>query len=335
MELKWWWILLLGVLIGAAVLFFLVRYGNPAATLKTVAHAERLTALPRYQDRLRSYKRWLAVALVAAFVAAAALLVAASKPQSTATFEPELSNRDIMLCLDVSGSMVSTDQRLVKSFADLAKNFKGERIGLTIFDASAVMVFPLTDDYNFIVQQLKVAEKSLDPYNPDFDFFNGTYEGYGASLIGDGVASCVTAFPNKTADGRSRSMILATDNQLAGKPLFTLAEAAALAKKQDVRIYALDPVPGRTFRGGTPSDGLKAATATSNGAYYPLSGSADSFGGLDQSTVSDVVKQVQSTEAKIIKAPPRILVMDHPEVFLLIALFSAMVLVFALWRLRL
>ena len=38
-------------------------------------------------------------------------------------------NRDIMLCLDVSGSMAVTDQAILRSFADIVGGFQGERIG--------------------------------------------------------------------------------------------------------------------------------------------------------------------------------------------------------------
>lgn len=335
MGLIWWWVIPLGLLMGAAGLYFMLRHGGRMLGAVTVAHSERLTALPKYQELLRRYRFWLGVAIVSALIAAGALLIAGARPVSSSVQEPVLSNRDIMLCLDISGSMMSTDQHLVTSFEQLAKSFKGERIGLSVFDSSSVMVFPLTDDYTFVEEQLKTAAKSLDPENPNFDFFEGSYEGGGASLIGDGVASCVTSFSSAENDGRSRSIILATDNQLAGRPLFTLAEAAALAQKNKVRIYALDPTPQLSqAEGEVPSDGLRAAAATSGGSYYPLPESKQGVGTVDQATVNGVVGKIQATHAQQIKSPPRLLVIDRPEPFLLIAMFFSMVTACAMWRLR-
>jgi uncharacterized protein with von Willebrand factor type A (vWA) domain len=76
--------------------------------------------------------------------------VVAARPIAQKTIQPVSTNRDIMLCLDVSGSMTDVDKEIVSIFDKLADGFKGERVGLTIFNSSAVQVFPLTDDYRFI-----------------------------------------------------------------------------------------------------------------------------------------------------------------------------------------
>ena len=131
-----------------------------------MAHAERLTALPAYQKACGAAQSWLVTALAALAVLAVSLIVAAARPVSESTSIPEQRNRDIMLCLDVSGSMLDTDQAIVDVFAKLVGSFKGERIGITIFDSSAVMVFPLTDDYEFVADELTVAKKALGPTPP-------------------------------------------------------------------------------------------------------------------------------------------------------------------------
>ena len=58
-----------------------------------------------------------------------------------------------MLCLDVSGSMVEYNRSVLEQFGRLLEDFDGERVGLTIFNASAVTVFPLTTDYRFITDE--------------------------------------------------------------------------------------------------------------------------------------------------------------------------------------
>lgn len=66
-----------------------------------------------------------------------------------------------MLCLDVSGSMAEVDMEILDTFLELTDDFKGERIGLTIFNASPVQVFPLTDDYEFVKEHLKCSATVL------------------------------------------------------------------------------------------------------------------------------------------------------------------------------
>ena len=73
--------------------------------------------------------------------------------RSSARAVPEVTSRDIMLCLDVSGSMVEYNRSVLEQFGRLLENFDGERVGLTIFNASAVTVFPLTTDYGFITDE--------------------------------------------------------------------------------------------------------------------------------------------------------------------------------------
>ena len=104
--------------------------------------------------------------------------------------EPESRNRDIMLCLDVSGSMYEADSEILRVYAELSKGFKGERIGLVLFDSSPVVVFPLTDDYDFVTKQLESAAEAFKysfsgKYNSEktkriYDLISGVYEGDGS-----------------------------------------------------------------------------------------------------------------------------------------------------------
>ena len=63
-------------------------------------------------------------------------------------------NRDIVLCLDVSGSTLPYDRQVIASYLDLVRNFRGERMALSIFNSTSRTVFPLTDDYVMITAEL-------------------------------------------------------------------------------------------------------------------------------------------------------------------------------------
>lgn len=326
MALKYWWLLPVGVAVVAAVVCWIWFRPGSSALKMPVAHAERLTALPGYQKALAAQKRWLAIGLVSVLVLAASLVLAAARPVKESTSIPEQLNRDIILCLDVSGSMIDTDEALVGVFGDLVKKFKGERIGLTIFDSSAVQVFPLTDDYDFVTEQLKIARSAMNKSTGSFEYFAGTYESFGSSLIGDGLANCVNAFPQDQAGERSRSIIFATDNMLAGKPLFTLTESRTLAQKAKVRVYALNPNDfGTKSSPMVQATELKDAAIATGGAYYSLS---------SETAVKSIVEKVQATEAAKIKGAPVKTLRDAPALPLGLALLALMGFGVAAWKVR-
>ncbi|WP_186759736.1 VWA domain-containing protein [Arthrobacter alpinus] len=326
MALKYWWMLLVGAAAIVAVLVWIWRRPGRPAPQTFVAHADRLTALPSYQKAMARQKRWLAVAVISVLVLAASLLLAASRPVKESTSIPEHLNRDIMLCLDVSGSMIDTDEAIVGVFAQMVTAFKGERIGLTIFDSSAVQVFPLTDDYEFVAEQLTIAKEAMGHMGGDFSFFDGTYEATGSSLIGDGLLSCVNGFTDEGATKRSRSIIFATDNMLAGKPIFKLSEATTLAKNAQVRVYALNPNDYGSQQ--YPMDEaleLKNAATTTGGLYYALDSGA---------AVPSIVQKVQATEAAKLKGAPVKSLADQPAMPLGVALLALLGLGAALGKVR-
>jgi Ca-activated chloride channel family protein len=336
MELMFWWLIPPALVIAALAGWRALRQDHQAnARRRPVANADRLTALPEYQAALRRHRRWLAVAALAALTLLVSAVAAAARPVELTTIEPEQRSRDIMLCLDTSGSMSSADAAVVQVFAELAKEFDGERIGLTVFDSSAVQVFPLTDDYGYVQEQLQLAKDAFDGNAGSAGFLDGTWNGRGSSLIGDGLASCVNGFPDAgTAEPRepdagqrrSRSIVLATDNYLSGDPIFTLEQAAALAKEREVPVYALNPGDFDYGPGpGQPGARLRTAAEASGGAYYRLD---------SPEAVAAIVRSVQETEATAMKGAPQAVVSDLPDLPLTLALLSGLVLAGASWRLR-
>lgn len=326
-----WWLIPLALACAAVAAWLAFRPGPLAnARRRPVANADRLTALPEYQAALRRHRRWLAVAAFAGMALLVSATAAAARPVELATINPEQHNRDIMLCLDTSGSMNSADSAVVDVFARLATEFDGERLGLTVFDSSGVQVFPLTDDYGYVQEQLALARDAFAGKPASAGFLDGTWNGSGSSLIGDGLASCLSGFPEH-ADAsatrvRSRSIVLATDNFLSGDPIFTLEEAGVLAQERGVRVYALNP--GDMDYGtdaGQPGARLRATSEASGGAYYPLD---------SPDAVAGIVRTIQETEAAAMQGAPRATVSDRPELPLALALVSGLVLAFASWRLR-
>lgn len=319
------WMLIPGVLALAGAIALVLRRPAQTHDAVPVAHGDRLTSLPSYRRLVQWQRLWLGVAVGSSLVLAGALLYAAARPMVASSQHPEERNRDIILCLDTSGSMSRADSAIVDVFGSMARDFRGERIGMTIFDGSGVQVFPLTDDYSYIEEQLARAKSAFERRGGDPTFFEGTSEGRGTSLIGDGLAACVQNFPRLSTQNRSRSIILSTDNYLAGRPVFTLQQAADLATSHRVKVFALNPADFGTVTATDEASGLRAAAESTGGAYFPLRSTAGT---------RTIIGQIQSSEATATKAAARGLVADRPEAPLGVALAAGMVLIVALWRVR-
>ena len=233
------------LIVAAAITITVVLLARRRArrSAAPVAHSERLTTLPRYRRMLLVYRIMLLSLVAVVALAATATGLLSARPVNSEITQPLTYNRDIVLCLDVSGSMVEYDAEVLKQFESLAESFAGERIALVLWSSSAVQTFPLTDDYDYLQSQIALVRESME-LSVDYDYsgypyWNGTLVAEGASLIGDGLASCVLTF-DRTDEKRSRSVVLATDNDINGTPIMTLDEAGAFATSRDVRVYGID-----------------------------------------------------------------------------------------------
>jgi Mg-chelatase subunit ChlD len=308
LDLKYPAVLTLGVLLAGAVAYAVYRRlvrrsGRDGAA---VANSTALTELPEYRRALRWHRVRMGVLATSGALLAVAALVGAARPFDTTVDKPQTRSRDIILCLDISGSMAAFDAALVGTFRSLVQSFQGERIGLIIFNSSAATVFPLTDDYDFINDELDTAAKALTG-DPDYEsFFAGTFNGRGTSLIGDGLATCVSSF-DKVDLQRARSVVFATDNHLAGRPIIDIVEAGELAKVKGVRVYGLNPEEDGPDQEAAQMRDIARSTG---GNYYAMN---------DPSAVRGIVAAVQSQEATLIDTASRALYADNPTVPIVLA----------------
>ena len=331
MEIALTWMpIVLGALIvvAAAVLSALIfrRRRTRARGALPVAHSERLANLPGYRRLARRYRAAVAVLLGIITMSALSSGLLASRPVDSVVENSDRFNRDIVLCLDVSGSMVDYDAQILRQFEELAVRFAGERISLVVWNSSAVQLFPLTDDYDYLAGQLALVRESMEtdfsitdkPYN----YWNGTDVGDGASLIGDGLASCVLRFDQPDAE-RSRSIILATDNLINGTPLLTLEEAGALATEREVRVYGVNPADLVTPLEAGEFEDVVLGTG---GGYFQLEGTG---------TVDTIVNSVLSEQATHLKGAPELVYYDVPTIPVIVLALSFAALLGLAWKLRL
>lgn len=170
-----------------------------------VANSDYLRSLPEFQKQLKTYRGLQVLGALSLTVALTGAALLAARPAIIKVSDPRMANRDIVLCLDVSASMLGYDRELVDVFSRLVDEFAGERIALSIFNTTSRAVFPLTDDYGMVKEQLDIAYDALHPNAVNgnsaalakYEYFaagaNANLE-VGASLIGDGLANCALMF---------------------------------------------------------------------------------------------------------------------------------------------
>ncbi|WP_405217225.1 vWA domain-containing protein [Agrococcus sp. Ld7] len=329
MDVMLLWPWLLGALVVVAVVLAVLGLWLPRRRRDRglpVAHVDRMTSLAVFRSALLRYRLWIGGALLLSLVGAGVAATVGARPSGIHANQEDDYKRDIMLCLDVSGSMVDVDAEILGVYQQVALELDGERIGMRIFDASSVMAFPLTSDYDYIEAQLGRYQRALSgTLGPDeqFNYLAGTANGLGASLVGDGLASCVLDFADLEASERPRSIILATDNIVNGQQIFSLPQAGQLAVDHEVRVYAINPFD---FGGDMESQELRDTAEGTGGAYFPLDFAQ---------TVPQIVERVNAIEAGYIETPPQIQVVDRPGSLPLVALIIVSALCAVAWRVRL
>lgn len=327
MALTMWWMIPVCIAVAVVAIVIGVLLGlrggrGSAGSGAPLARAERVRALPSFARAVRQRQFSLALLLIFGIVAATLAGLVASRPMAAETIRPENTSRDIMLCLDVSGSMTDVDVEIIDVFLELLKGFEGERIGLTIFNSSPVQVFPLTDDYTFVRDAMEQLRGSFDYTDEVPEHWAGTLNGAGASLIGDGLAACAMRFDNLEQE-RSRSIIFASDNEVNGASIVSVPEAAAYATSLQVRVFAINPVAG--VQAG-PTDELREAAESTGGEMYEL---------RNQTTVGDIIEQVQQEQAKALQGEIQVVWSDDPNLVLVLFVVATLVFVLVMWRVRL
>ncbi|MFV0427692.1 MAG: vWA domain-containing protein [Beutenbergiaceae bacterium] len=326
------------VVAGLAVLgWFAKRQQARREDVVWVANAAYLLNLPSFKAGLSRYRTLLAILAVILLGATIASGFLATRPVERQVRSDELATRDIVLCLDVSGSMVNYDTEIVQRFIELLPSFQGERIALSIWNSTSRTVFPLTDDYGLVEEELTYAAEILDfeggstPFLSDAEFdelmryLAGTM-GMGdqeSSLIGDGLATCALMF-DETDTERSRSIILATDNDVRGNPVFTLPEAGDLVAERDISlfgIYAGDP----TDLSEVQEKEYREVVEEHDGLF---------FGASDPSLVARVVDEIAAQQAVDLDADSNVVVTDRPERYFAWLVLAIALYLLVAWRLR-
>ncbi|TXH72129.1 MAG: VWA domain-containing protein [Lysobacteraceae bacterium] len=161
------------------------------------------------------------------------LCLAAARPQQLGeVVQPPQAGRDLMLALDVSGSMEAPDmeiggrvvQRLTAAKAvisDFLDRRRGDRIGLIVFGYRAYALTPLTRDLDTVREQLDATVVGLAGRE---------------TAIGDAIGLAAKRLQKQPAE--QRVLILLTDGVNTAGTIDPV-KAAELARTVGVRIHTI------------------------------------------------------------------------------------------------
>lgn len=293
-EWRWPWagpvgLLLAIVLIIVWVLFSLHK--NSKVAELPVYHLEEDLNIEHVADQFHQWRLLTRAATVALVISLLLSLASVSRPSTIDKADERASNRDIVLCLDVSPSMLSYDHEVLAAYQELIGNFKGERIGLSIFNSTSRTLFPLTNDYQLVSDQLKKAADILGKVSSqdkidrtdartrqDFsDLIDGTQNRKDqTSLIGDGLVSCAAMLPgftygksDKTSGQNDRaSIVLATDN-FSGSSTYTLSSALDLTRQAGIVVDGMYAGPSANEHDGTTIE-MEHDIVSHGGSYFSV-----------------------------------------------------------------
>lgn len=314
MELKYAFMIPVGAL-TVILLLFLQRKkkGGYTGGIK-IWNLSLLEQEPYFKKKLATYRILRTLMLLSCIVAIIATSTLAAQPYKKVTTQKELYNRDIILCLDVSYSVDALNQELVENLKDTVSNLKEERFGIVIFNSSAVLLSPLTNDYDYILEILDQLKESIsyrqsytdtetDIFSEDVPenwlyldnyIIEGTLVGSderGSSLIGDGLATSVYDFSEE--EDRTKIIIFSTDNDLQGTPIVTLDQAATLCKENNVVVYGI----GTNEMYDENKNEMQAAMEKTGGKFYLQE---------ESGTVTDIVKNIEKEGKSLIKGKKEI-----------------------------
>ncbi len=250
------------------------------------------------------------------------LVFALARPQSTSKLENITTEGiDIVLAMDISGSMLAEDLRpnRIEASKKVGMEFiddrQTDRIGLVVFAGESFSQCPLTTDHAVVKNLMK-------------DIKSGMIED--GTAIGMGLATAVSRL--KESKAKSKVIILLTDG-VNNRGFIDPVTAAQIAQTFDIRVYTigvgtigLAPYPVQTPFGtqyqNVPvqidEELLKKVSEMTDGKY---------FRATDNKKLKDIYQEIDKLEKTKIEVTEY---KRHSEEFTTAAFFAGLFLLFEL-----
>jgi Ca-activated chloride channel family protein len=176
-----------------------------------------------------TFRHWLGHILFGfRTVAIGLIIIVLARPQATSSYQDvSTEGIDIVLTLDISGSMLARDFRpdRLEASKNVATEFitgrPYDRIGLVVFSGESFTQCPLTTDHAVLINLMREMKSGM--------IEDGT-------AIGEGLATAVNRI--KDSEGKSKVIILLTDG-VNNRGIIAPVTAAEIAKTYGIRVYTI------------------------------------------------------------------------------------------------
>lgn len=273
----------LGLLLPFMIVWY-IRSGNLQATVK-VSSSKSFEGLTSWKNIIRHIPFILRILALICFI-----IVLARPQEKNDEQHAEGEGVDIILCIDVSGSMTAQDftpnrmEAAKKVAEDFVDRRLTDRIGVVIFSGESFTQCPLTNDRPV----LKSAIESIR---------NGLLED--GTAIGDGLSTSVDRL--RSSKSKSKVVILLTDGENNGGLIGPL-NAKEIAKAFGIKVYTIGvgtegyaPFPVKTPLGVivqqqkvTIDEKLLTQIANETGGRY--------FRAKDNASLENIYKEIDGLE---------------------------------------
>lgn len=208
--------------IPAAILWYWYKGSKSIPTIQI----SDLSIFPVKRNRLKEFLLYFTWALrIAAW---GFLVIALARPQSTTSRQDvSIEGIDIILAMDISGSMKAEDFKpnRLEAAKEVAKDFiksrTNDRLGLVVFSGESFTQCPLTTDHGVLLTLVDEIKSGM--------IVDGT-------AIGDGLGTSVNRL--KDSEAVSKIIILLTDGENNSGFIDPLS-AAEIARLHNLRVYTI------------------------------------------------------------------------------------------------
>jgi Ca-activated chloride channel homolog len=273
------------VLVAAMIVFYIIKQQKTSASLRMPG----LQAFDETSPTFRHYLRHLLFAFRT--IGIILLIIVLARPQAINKFQNiSTEGIDIVLTIDISGSMLARDFRpdRLEASKNVATEFISgrpyDRMGLVVFSGESFTQCPLTTDHAVLINLLREIQSGM--------IEDGT-------AIGMGLATAVNRI--KDSEAKSKVIILLTDG-VNNRGEIAPATAAGIAKTYGIRVYTIGvgtqgmaPYPVNTPFGIQYQDMpveidegiLKEISETTGGKY---------FRATDNNKLTEVYREIDNLE---------------------------------------
>ena len=188
----------------------------------------KISSVSNIIDQKRPLKQYLRHLLFLLRISVITLLIIIlARPQSEKINEEITEGIDIVITLDISGSMLARDFKpnRLEASKNIAIEFinkqEYDRIGLVVFSSESFTQCPVTIDHTVLINMFKDIKQGL--------IDDGTAIGYGLATAVNNI---------KESKSKSKIIILLTDGENNAGDIDPLI-AADLAAKYDIKVYTI------------------------------------------------------------------------------------------------